>query len=718
MIRQFELVEKLKSYDPSADEDIVNRAYVFSMKVHGTQLRASGDPYFTHPLEVAGLLVEMHLDSYSIITALLHDTVEDTLTTIEEIQSLFGPEVAKLVDGVTKLSKLELQSEETKQAENFRKLLLAMSNDIRVLLVKLADRLHNMRTLHYVSEEKRLKIARETLEIYVPLAERIGINKIKDELEDLAFYNIFKNHYTEISNSLKRLEKNSEDAIRKIILELQQSLEDAGLKNFNISGRIKTPYSVWKKMEKKNITFEQLSDIMAFRIIVNDVRDCYHALGVIHSQYVVIPGRFKDYISTPKPNSYQSLHTDIIGPLKQRIELQIRTSSMHQTCELGVAAHWQYKSDNRWNIHDGKEYAWLRSLLEILDHSSSPKEFLEHTKLEMFQNEVFCFTPKGEVIALPKGACPLDFAYAIHSAVGDSAIGAKINGKQVPLRTILHNGDQVEILTSKTQTPSIAWERFVATGRAKLKIRQFIKSQKKQQFTALGKSLLLKGLQKENLTFEKNILEEICKVKNLDSVYSKIGEGQIGIREIIKNYKNQLKDEKNINHNQDDKILLEKSIVNKEIKEYQIEEDFVGIKGLIPGIAVHYSKCCHPLPGDIIQGVVVTGKGISIHTLECNVVKRILNKDKIIDLSWESNLVDKFFVTRIKVIFINKAGSLANTTTSISKSGGNILNIKVMNRTFDLWEVLFDVEIKDLEQLNNMIASLRSLKIISLVERI
>ena len=452
MMRQFELVELVKSYDPNADEDALNRAYVYSMKAHGAQMRASGDPYFSHPVEVAGILAQMKLDSASIVTGLLHDTVEDTVATLDDIERVFGPEIARLVDGVTKLSRIELQSDQTKQAENFRKLVLAMSEDIRVLLVKLADRLHNMQTLHFIkSDDKRRRIARETMEIYAPLAERLGMQRMKDQLEDLAFAELYPDARASILARLDFLRDKGGAMVPRIEAELQRKLAEGGLAGTVVSGREKSPYSIWRKMQRKNVAFEQLSDIMAFRVLVDGIGDCYHALGIIHSAYHVVPGRFKDYISTPKPNNYRSLHTGVIGPEQQRIEMQIRTREMHEVAELGVAAHWTYKQGA--GKTEGPQYRWLRELLDILEHASGPEEFLEHTKLEMFQDQVFCFTPKGDLIALPRGATPVDFAYAVHSEIGDTCVGAKINGRLVPLRTQLGNGDQVEIVTSKAQTP-------------------------------------------------------------------------------------------------------------------------------------------------------------------------------------------------------------------------------------------------------------------------
>src|SRR3984957_717536 len=490
MMRQFELVERVKAYDPSANEDAINRAYVFSMKAHGAQKRASGDPYFSHTVEVAGILSGMKLDAAAISTGLLHDTGEDTLATLEEIEKLFGPEIARLVDGVTKLSRLELQSDQTKQAENFRKLVLAMSEDIRVLLVKLADRLHNMRTLRFIKDaDKRRRIARETMEIYAPLAERIGMHEMKDELEDMAFGELYPEAREGIKTRLAFLKDKGGDIVTRVLVELQKTLREGGVRA-ELSGREKSPYSIWRKMQRKNVGFEQLSDIMAFRIVVDNIEACYHALGVVHSRYPVVPGRFKDYISTPKANNYRSLHTGVIGPERQRIELQIRTREMHEVAELGVAAHWVYKTSQPGI--EGRQYRWLRELLDILEHASDPQEFLEHTKLEMFQDQVFFFTPKGDLIELPRGSTPVDFAYAVHSEIGDTCVGAKVNGKLVPLRTALVNGDQVEIITSKAQTPSPTWERFVVSGKARARIRRFVRTQQRQQYLDLGKAILQK----------------------------------------------------------------------------------------------------------------------------------------------------------------------------------------------------------------------------------
>ncbi|HYC12861.1 MAG TPA: bifunctional (p)ppGpp synthetase/guanosine-3',5'-bis(diphosphate) 3'-pyrophosphohydrolase, partial [Stellaceae bacterium] len=534
MMRQFELVERVKSYDPSADEDALNRAYVFSMKAHGTQKRASGDPYFSHPVEVAGILAGMKLDSSSIVTGLLHDTVEDTVATLDEIERVFGSEIGRLVDGVTKLSRVELQSGQTKQAENFRKLVLAMSEDIRVLLVKLADRLHNMRTLRFIKDpEKRRRIARETMEIYAQLAERIGMHEMKDQLEDLAFAELHPDARDGIITRLAFLREKGGDLVARVIAELKGTLKEGGIEA-QVTGREKSPYSIWRKMQRKNVGFEQLSDIMAFRVVVGSVEQCYQALGAIHSRYHVVPGRFKDFISTPKPNRYRSLHTGIIGPERQRIEIQIRTREMHEVAELGVAAHWSYKDGAPST--EGPQYRWLRELLDILEHASGPEEFLEHTRLEMFQDQVFCFTPKGDLFALPRGSTPVDFAYAVHSEIGDTTVGAKVNGRLVPLRTALQNGDQVEIVTSKAQTPSPTWERFVVTGKARARIRRFIRTQQRTQYLDLGKAIVQKAFRQDGHEFTERPLEPVLKTFNcaaIEDLYVAVGQGLVTGRAIV-----------------------------------------------------------------------------------------------------------------------------------------------------------------------------------------
>jgi len=712
MIRQFELVERVKAYDPNADEEALNRAYVFAMKAHGSQKRASGDPYFSHSLEVAGILAGMKLDSQSIITGLLHDVVEDTVATLPDIEKLFGKDVARLVDGVTKLSKIELQSDQTQQAENFRKLLLAMSEDIRVLLVKLSDRLHNMRTLHYIKDpDKRRRIARETMDIYAPLAERIGMQAMKDELEDLAFGELNPDARDSVLARLSFLRERGGDIVGKIIAELQKSLADAGVK-CAVVGREKRPFSIWRKMEFKAVAFEQLADIMAFRVVVDSIEDCYQALGVLHSRYSVVPGRFKDYISTPKPNNYRSLHTGVIGPFQQRIEIQIRTREMDDVAERGVAAHWSYKQ----GVHsiDGRQYRWIRELLDILDQAAGPEDFLEHTKLEMFSDQVFCFTPKGDLIALPRGATPVDFAYAVHSAVGDTCVGSKINGRIMPLRTQLSNGDQVEIITSKAQTPSPAWERFVVTGKARARVRRFIRTRQRAEYIELGRSILHKAFRQEDQDYSEKAVQGVLKkfqCDGVDDLFAAVGEGRHTGLEVVHavypGHKHILKSAK---------IVPLARIRGKRAKK---KEFAIPIKGLIPGMAIHYAGCCHPLPGDRIVGIVTTGKGVTIHTIDCESLEQYSGApERWLDVAWDmSSLDDESHVGRLSVVLANEAGSLGNLSTVIGKNLGNILNLKITNRSTDFFEMMIDVEVKDVKHLANIIAALRATPAINSVER-
>lgn len=715
MIRQYELVETVKRYDPSADEDLINRAYVFSMKAHGTQRRASGDPYFLHPLEVAGILAGMKLDSGSIVTGLLHDTVEDTVATRETIEQQFGSEVAELVEGVTKLSKLELQDAESKQAENFRKLVLAMSKDLRVLLVKLADRLHNMRTLYaFKDERKRKRIARETLEIYAPLAERIGMGEMKDELEDLAFNQLHPEAREGIDARLTFLRKEGGDLVAKIMGELGDVLEQGGV-SAEISGREKRPYSIWRKMQRKSIAFEQLSDIMAFRINVGSLAECYQALGEIHAKYASLPNRFKDYISTPKTNGYQSLHTGIIGPHRQRIEIQIRTYEMHNVAELGVAAHWSYKSGEP--VTDGPQYRWLRELLDIMEHASKPDEFLEHTKLELFQDQVFCFTPKGMLINLPQGATPIDFAYAVHSEVGDRCVGAKVNGRLLPLRESLSNGDQVEILTSKTSTPSPEWERIAVTGKARARIRRFIRLRQRDQYAELGRAMLQKIFRQEGYDLTEKAIAGVAKtlkVNASEDVYANVGSGITTARDVFNlvfpGHRSEQQKEQD-EHRRGQIIPLTRGQTRKS------GDPSIPIRGLIPGMAVHYAKCCHPIPGDRIVGIVTTGKGVTIHTIDCETLESFYDQpERWLDVSWDDRASDDH-VGRIHAVIANEPGSLGNLTTVIGKNGGNITNLKITNRNTDFFEMLIDIDVSDVKHLANIIAALRATREISRVDR-
>jgi guanosine-3',5'-bis(diphosphate) 3'-pyrophosphohydrolase len=715
MIRQYQLVEIVKAYDPDADEDLLNRAYVYAMKMHGSQKRANGDPYFSHPLEVAGILTDLKLDVATIVTALLHDTLEDTAATYQEIQQLFGNDVAKMVDGVTKLSKIELQSSENAQAENFRKLILAMSEDIRVLLVKLADRLHNMRTLHFIPKpEKRARIAKETMEIYAPLAERVGLKKLQDELQDLSFRELHGEARDSIVKRLAYLREDGSSLIEDIIQELQDKLSKVGLKVV-VSGREKSKYSIWRKMQQKNVAFEQLSDIMAFRVTTDNIADCYQVLGILHSAYQVVPGRFKDYISIPKQNGYQSLHTTLIGPQKQRIEVQIRTQEMHRIAELGVAAHWGYKQKN--SMADGKQYRWVRELLDILESAQKPDEFLEHTKLELFQERVFCFTPRGDLIELPRGSTPVDFAYAVHSKVGDTCVGAKVNGRIAPLTTELNNGDQIEIVTSKSQTPSPTWERFVVTGKARAHIRRFVRQQQRDEYAALGKAILQKVFRQEGYEFNdkavKNVIAQF-KHDNVDDLYAALGSGSVTAKDVFAAIFPAHKSKP------DDDIKTAEDIINKPVEKKK-KDNPIAIRGLIPGMAIHYARCCHPLPGDRIVGIISTGKGVTIHTIDCDTLESFSDQpERWLDVSWDesgSESKSEVMTGRLSLTVQNGTGSLGTLSTIIGKNGGNITNLKFTTRSLDFYEMFIDVQVKDARHLNDIVAALRATPIIADVDR-
>ena len=708
-----DIINNLKSYDPNFDEIKLNKAIDFAVHYHGHQTRESGDPYYYHVFGVADIVIQMRLDSSSVITALLHDTVEDTDLTLEEIEQHFGSEIAKLVDGVTKLTKIEFTPDHIRQAENFRKLLLAMSEDIRVLLVKLADRLHNMRTIDHVkSPEKRMRIAVETMEIYAPLAERIGIQRIKGELQDICFNIIQPEIRESILGRLEAIASDESHLVEKIVEEIEKTLIKAGLKA-EVYGRRKTPYSIWMKMKQKNVGLEQLSDIIAFRIIPEMVVECYQILGIIHTTYQMVPDNFQDFISTPKNNGYQSLHTVVIGPYQQKVEIQIRTMEMHEIAELGVAAHWRYKQKYQ-DAADGRQYRWIQELLSILEQASDPEDFLQNTKLAMYYDQVFCFTPKGNLIALPKGATTVDFAYAVHSNVGNHCVGAKVNGRIVPLRSTLKNGDQVEIVTAKNQNPSSAWEKFIVTGKARSEIRKFVRSQQKEQYTKLGQSIVENILKQEEVKDIPAMLINICsffKKNDVEELYCDVGEGILAREEIIKQVRpKQSKISSTLS------LLKFKTNKTKEAVDYQ--SDAIPIKGLISGMAMHYAGCCHPIPGDKIVGVIHTGSGVTIHTADCEMLGNFASMpDQIIDLTWDSDKSKIPFICRLKVIVLNETGSLAVLSSEVARQQANITNLKIVNRNNDFFEMLVDVETYNVNQLDDIIHSLRSKKCIYQVER-
>jgi GTP pyrophosphokinase len=727
------LIAKVQAYNPRADLSVIEAAFAVAAKAHETQKRDNGDPYILHPLAVADILAGYRLDTASIATGLLHDVVEDTSFSMRDLEARFGREIATLVDGVTKLTRLELQSDRTKQAENFRKLVLAISRDIRVLLVKLADRLHNMGTLHFVTEaERRRRIARETMEIYAPLAERIGMDAVKTELQTLAFEQIEPEAYHSIHARLNFLRGQGADVIEDVRGELRRIVEESGVLVVEVSGREKSPFSIWEKMQRRNVAFEQLSDIMAFRIIVPTREACYAALGAIHAAYPMIAGRFKDYISTPKSNGYQSLHTGVTlrHPRNQKIEVQIRTADMQDVAEKGVAAHWDYK-ERAGEKKDGAgvshqevmQFRWVQDLLEILEDSSAPDEFLENTKLELYDDKVFCFSPKGRLIELPRGATPVDFAYAVHSEIGDTCVGAKINGRLVPLRYALQNGDQVEILTARGNTPSPQWERFVVTGKARARIRRFVHQQQRQLNLAEGRAMLAKAFRQDGVDGSEKILDGVLKTlkqASLDDLYVAVGTNNIGPKDVVHAAYPELRQSGRGTR------MMPSLPPRPAGRGIQRGDGHMAIAGLVAGMAVHYAGCCHPLPGDPIVGIVTTGKGVTIHTRDCQTLEAFAaTPERFIDVEWDySALPDTkasggkpIHTGRISVIASNEQGVLANVTNAIAKQDGAVNNLKIVNRQQDFFEILIDVDVRDLRHLSTVIAGLRAASGVSQVER-
>ncbi len=712
------LVAKVLAFDPKADTALLERAYALAEDAHSAQKRDNGDPYFTHPVAVANILADYRLDVGSIATALLHDTIEDTRITLLDLERAFGPQIAMLVDGVTKLTRLELQSDRTKQAENFRKLVLAMSRDIRVLLVKLADRLHNMRTLHFVTNpDRRKRIARETMDIYAPLAERIGMESLKNELQTLSFAQLEPEAYDSIHARLNFLRGQGADVIEEVREELVRVCREHGGEVVEVTGREKSPYSIWEKMQRRNVQFEQLSDIMAFRIVVPTREACYAALGAVHAAYPVIAGRFKDYISTPKSNGYQSLHTGVTlrEPRNQKIEVQIRTAEMHDVAENGVAAHWIYKTQDA-AAAEAQRFRWVQDLLEILENST-PDEFLENTRLELYQDQVFCFTPKGQLIQLPRGATPVDFAYAVHSQVGDTCVGAKVNGRLMPLRHALQNGDQVEIMTSRAGTPSPQWERFVVTGKARARIRRYVQQQQRQQHLDAGKSSLAKAFRQEGVDGSEKVLEAALKGLKLPTIhdlYVAVGNNNIAAKDVVASAYPELRRAPR---------MLPTLAPRPGSRPAGKPAAELPISGLVPGMAIHYAGCCHPLPGDRIVGIVTTGKGVTIHAQDCPMLESFAaTPERFIDVDWEASAFKgdargEGHTGRITVTAYNSPAALATVTNAIAKHDGTLANLRVVNRQQDFFEILVDVEVRDVRHLATVIAGLRASSGVHQVER-
>ncbi|MBJ85506.1 MAG: bifunctional (p)ppGpp synthetase/guanosine-3',5'-bis(diphosphate) 3'-pyrophosphohydrolase [Pelagibacterales bacterium] len=689
-----DIIRKVSDYDSNLKINVLIQAVDFSRERHSEQKRDSGDPYFFHPLAVANILADYKLDWVSIITALLHDTVEDGVATRAEIRKLFGAEIARLVDGVTKLSKIEAPHMELREAENFRKFLLAMSKDIRVLLVKLADRLHNMRTLKYIdSSDRRRRISKETLDVYAPLAARIGMQNMREELEDIAFAELNTSIRKSLNKRILFLRNQDDQVVKKIIREIKYKFK-LNKKIIQIQGREKSIYSIWKKMQKSSISFENISDIYAFRIICDDISDCYAALGIIHNIWPMIPGRFKDYISTPKSNGYSSIHTNVIGPLGRPIEIQIRTQKMHELNEYGVAAHWYYKEKNSTPVKLNKVSLNLfKEFSEIIGNSSGADDLLSHSKMEMYSDQVFCFTPKGEVITMPKTATPIDFAFSVHSKLGETCVGCKINGRAAPLQTILSNGDQVEILRSNSQTPQPSWLNYTVTGKARSYINKFIRKNDRNEFIKLGRSILENNFILQNKQFHDKLIDPILKqldYKSRRSLYFALGKSEINSDEVLN-------------------ILLPKKVnTNKIINLNNRKDRGISIKGLKPGVAIHMGECCHPLFGERIVGLMTEGKGITVHTLDCVILERYTDNPELwVDLTWNKKSSENN-IGRINVTITNKRGSLNTLTQIIADFGGNITNFLINQRSDDFFQLSLDIEVNDAKHLNEIITGLRT----------
>ncbi len=697
-------LSQLISYLNSKEKNKVIKALRISEIAHSNQLRKSGDPFITHPIEVAKILTSIKLDGDSIVAGLLHDTLEDTKLGIEEIEKNFGKQISELVQGLTKISKYSLRVNNQKFGENYKKLILATTKDLRVILIKLADRLHNMRTISFVNDNnKKNNVALETLEVYSPLAHRLGMKEWQDELEDRSFAIINFDARKSIIDRLNYLKSKDDNIIDEIRYELKKIFlkEDLFCK---IDGRIKSPFSIWNKIKNKNISFEQLSDIMAFRVITNSTRECYRCLGIIHRNFPYIQGRFKDFISAPKSNGYRALHTSVLGPKNKKIEIQFRSNVMNQIADYGVASHWKYKDPKKIKEKDAKEYIWVHDLIDSMNASSSQDELIENSKLKVFQNDIYVFTPKGDVVELPKNATPVDFAYAIHSQIGDKCIAVKINEKLQPLKTILNNGDQIEIITSENSQPSPLWRRFAVTTKVKSELRRFFRSKKKDEYIIFGREILYTLFHKENYEINKSTEEKIKEeysLKSLDELYEMIGSGTITAVSVLKKIYPEYNYSKNLKFNKD-------------------TNNIVQLKGLTAGMSYHLAGCCSPLKGDNIVGIVTAGIGVAVHTIDCETLLSYQDSpDRWLNISWDlNNNLNTISNARINVVLKNKPGSLGKITTVIAKNNGNISNINFSVRKIDFFEILIDIEVRDAKHLQNIIAALRMEPAVSSLDRL
>jgi GTP diphosphokinase / guanosine-3',5'-bis(diphosphate) 3'-diphosphatase len=733
MMRQYDLIERVKRYNPHTSEALLNRAYVYAMKAHGEQKRASGDPYFSHPLEVAAILTDLKLDDATIAAALLHDTIEDTASTRAEIDQMFGPDIGALVEGLTKLKKLDLVTREAKQAENLRRLLLAIADDVRVLLVKLADRLHNMRTLAHVPVESRRRIAEETLDIYAPLAGRMGMHEMREELEDLAFRELNADANKVVSERLDVLEAKHRGLIGEIEEALTKKLADRGIAAV-VVGRRKRAYSIWRKMERKSVGFEQLSDIFGFRLVVKTLAECYQALGVVHTTWPMVPGRFKDYISTPKQNDYSSIHTTVIGPGQQRVELQIRTREMHEIAEYGIAAHALYKdgagSPTEMLSRESSAYEWLRRTIELLAEGSNPEEFLEHTKLELFHDQVFCFTPKGKLIALPRRANAIDFAYTVHTDVGNTAVGCKINGKIAPLVSELTNGDEVEIITSKAQTaPPAAWESLVLTGKARAAIRRATRAAVRNQYAGLGRRIVERLCQRAKIAYsDQNLAGALPRLAraSIEEVMAAVGRGEMRGADVIRAMHPDYKEERAAAIAQQPKSesgwfgLKRAKAVKYKVPGADAPGGAIPIRGINSDLPVRFASDGGAVPGDRIVGILTPGEAITIYPIQSAALKDFEDKpERWLDLRWDiDDATPQRFPARIALQTVNEPGTLAQVAQVIAEHDGNIDNIRMTRQSPDFTSLTIDLEVYDLKHLTSIIAQLRAKDVVAAAERV
>jgi GTP pyrophosphokinase len=713
LIRVNDIIDKITEYHPQAEIDILDRAYIFSARVHDGQIRLSGEPYLSHPLEVAGILADMKLDVFSVAAGLLHDVIEDTHAVPEEIEDLFGPEILHIVSGVTKLSSLSFHSSRARQAESLRKMFLAMADDIRVILIKLADRLHNMRTLEFHKPNKRVKIARETLDIYAPISARLGIYWIKNELEESSFKYLQTDEYNRIQTSVAKSSVEREKFMETVKSYIKKKMEQSNL-NCEVLGRNKNYFSIYNKMVAQNLPFEEIYDIIAFRIILESISQCYEALGFIHSMWKPIDHKFKDYIARPKPNMYQSLHTTVVGPFGERIEIQIRTWDMDRVAKSGIAAHWSYKEGKRIDDNISKKFAWIQDLVENQENFRDPGEFLENVRIDLFQDDVYVFTPRGEIKTLPKGATSVDFAYMIHTEVGNQCTGAKVNGQLVPLANKLETGDIIEITTSKNHHPSKDWLKFVKTVKARSKIRHWIKTQEKQRSLTLGREMLDKAFRKEKLNFntlaKSEKMEEVAAhfgFKKVEDLIANVGYGKITPLQVVRRIVPKRQAEES-----------EESIFNKLIGRVGRKKKLktgVLVKG-VDDILIKFGKCCQPVPGDPIVGYITRGFGVTVHRTNCVNALR-MNPDRQIEVEWNQE-ASEVYPVKIRIISQDRVGLLADVVSNISKFGANILNATSEIRDNKMVDSFFTIGVEDISHLDKILSAVRKVKRVQDVKRV